>query len=165
MQTSKRAARPVPAVEEVASHMGKSLLRAVSTLALAFLVLPLVACESKDVVVRIPDFDSAQVDGVWVWRLDDATGQWVKDGQIDFGQLLLAGGREQLEYENLGVAGGSAETQEGVALRADVLRDPLNPDQVTVELIYFRMSDPGEFRVTTYNDAGESPLSLESALL
>lgn len=131
-------------------------------LALALLLVPLAGCESKEITIRIPDFDSKQVAGVWVWRLDPSSNQWVRDGQLEFHDTVLAGGREQLQYANVKIEDGEVD---GMKLNADVLRDPLNPDSVTVRLWYFRYSAPGQFKVSTYNSAGDSPMTVTAANL
>jgi hypothetical protein len=42
-----------------------------------------------------------------------------------------------------------------------VVRDPANPDQVTLRLLFSRIGQPGSYRASTYNGKGDSSLSNE----
>ncbi len=126
--------------------------------AAALLLLCVEGCKWFEVTVRIPDFDSRRVQGVWMWRKDPATGQFVRAGQIVFQPQAAsaAAGAEDLQY--------AVVQPDGTAfpLRAPIERDTTTPDRVTVRLWYARYLDPGEYRVSTYNESGESPLSPQS---
>lgn len=127
-------------------------------LAMALLLLGVQGCKWFEITVRIPDFDSRQVKGVWMWRKDEATGQFERAGQIIFQPSTASGAVPTAELHYL------VMQPDGVAfpLRAPVERDKAAPDRVTVRLWYARYLDPGEYRVSTYNDSGESPLSPQS---
>jgi hypothetical protein len=140
--------------------MRRSYRQAAGLLALGLLLFPLGGCERKDVLIRIPDFESKLVKGIWLWRLSETTGEYERDGEVVFHRLLQANGREKLEYETIWTGADS-----GFKLQTDVLRDPLDPDVVTLRLDYFRASAPGDFRASSYNDEGESPLTQESIQL
>ncbi|MCC6641413.1 MAG: hypothetical protein IT386_09660 [Deltaproteobacteria bacterium] len=131
--------------------------RAGILLAGALLLLAVQGCKWFEITVRIPDFDSRRVQGVWMWRKDPATGRFERAGQIVFQQAAASStpGVEELQY--------LVVQPEGAAfpLRAAVDRDKTTPDRVTVRLWYARYLDPGEYRVSTYNDSGESPLSTQ----
>ena len=127
-------------------------------LAAALLALGIQGCKWFEITVKIPDFDSRQVQGVWMWRKDPATGRFERAGQILFQPPAASGtvGAEELQYLVVQPDGAV------FPLRAPVGRDRTTPDRVTVRLWYARYLDPGEYRVSTYNDSGESPLSTQS---
>jgi hypothetical protein len=132
-------------------------LRHALRLALLTLVLPLLACDPSWLTVRIPDFSSKKIEGLWVWRLSPQTHQYEREALIWFaGVTTLTSGQilNYLSYSNAGDEG----------LTAGVVRDPANPDVVTVTL-GFQRGEPGVFKVSTFNAAGESPLSAQSESL
>jgi len=136
--------------------------RRLTLIGVALLLLTVTGCKWFEVAVRISDFDSRRVQGVWVWRKDTVTGQWQRAGQIVFqtpATPVVSGGKapvEELPYVVVQPDGF------GLPLHAPVQRDPTNPDQVTVRLWYARFLDAGEYRVSTYNESGESALSPQS---
>ena len=141
--------------------MRKRAKHGVTLFAVALLLLAVEGCKWFALTVKIPDFDSRQVQGVWVWRKDSATGQWQRAGQIVFQPVLPAAaasqpGAEEMQYVVVQPEGF------GLPLRAPVQRDPTTPDRATLSLWYARYLDAGEYRVSTYNEAGESPLSPQS---
>lgn len=126
-------------------------------LAMAVLFVPLGGCEWNRLRVRIPDFDSNDVVGLWIWRRSEATGQYVRDGQVVFFQPEIVNGRERMKYE--------VRRPDGLALydlAARVIRSGANPDSVTVRLQYVRISPPGSFKISSFNQFGDSPLSNET---
>ncbi len=128
----------------------------------ALSLLPLLtACEYRRVTVRIADFESALVEGVRFWRLTEASLQFEPGGSVEFDDpRILESGHEVVDYTVF-----SPDGEELVTLPAFVLRNPADPDTVTLELQYLRYEDPGWFRITTYNAAGESELSQEQIYL
>lgn len=132
--------------------------RGATLLAAALLLLAVQGCKWFEITVKIPDYDSRQVQGVWMWRKDSASGQWQRAGQIVFQPAAAAAnpGDEALQYVVVQPDGF------GLPLRAPVQRDTAAPDRVTVRLWYARYLEPGEYRVSTYNESGESPLSPQS---
>ena len=68
----------------------KRAKRGVTLFAVALLLLGVEGCKWFALTVKIPDFDSRQVQGVWVWRKDSATGQWQRAGQIVFQPVMPA---------------------------------------------------------------------------
>ena len=132
-------------------------LRHALRLALLALVLPLLACEPTWFTVKIPDFGSKEVEGVWVWRLSTQTHQYEREALIRFESLSSLPSAQILSYAAYSNAGAQA-------LTAGIVRDPANPDVVTVTL-GFELGEPGVFKVSTYNAAGESPLSAQSESL
>jgi hypothetical protein len=141
----------------------KSLARLalIALLALA----PLVSgCDYRSVSIEIPGFDSFAVEGVWFWKLNSATGQYERAGGIrlhrdataETSWPQLASGAEVIAYSNT--------SQEEVVLPAEVIRDPAAPDQVTLRLLY-TSPEPGVFKATIFNAAGESELSDQTIAL
>jgi hypothetical protein len=128
---------------------------AFTLLAVSLLLFTVQGCKWFEVTIRIPDYDSRKVQGVWMWRKDVATGQWQRAGQIVF-QSSTSPGSQELSYLVIQPDG----TQ--LPLKAPIERDPKAPDQATVRLWYSRALDPGEYRVSSYNQSGESSLSPQS---
>lgn len=129
--------------------------RAAKLLLAAVLLLAVQGCKWFEITVKIPDFDSRKVQGVWVWRQDPASGQWQRAGQIVFQPTPAGSSPGELQYVVLQPDGF------GLPLKAPVERDTRTPDQATVRLWYARFLDAGQYRVSTYNAAGESSLSPE----
>lgn len=130
-----------------------AFIRRVLGVALLALVVPaLSGCELRALHVVIPDFESSAVEGVQVYRLDDATGQPIAQGELRFVGIQPQGDGEAVEYEVI-AADGTRTT-----LLAELFRDPVDPDQVEVSLLY-QPSSTGWYKVGTYNAFGASPLS------
>ena len=135
----------------------KTWLRNLAFGSLILSVLPLGGCQLALFTITIPDFGSKAVEGVWLWRLSPTTGAYVRDTQFSFvGAVTPAAGGETIDY--------SASTPDGsppVPITTYISRDASQPDRVTLQLIYSRMSDPGYYRASTYNSSGDSPLTNE----
>ena len=103
--------------------------------------------------IQIPDFD--QVDGIWLWRLSDATGAYERSGRIQFSELSSAPEGQRLLYRETCASGAS-----GLSSQAWLSRAANDPSTATVALHYLSCEAPGgTYRATAYNDAGESALS------
>ncbi len=119
-------------------------------------------CRLSSLHVLIPDFDASSVDGVTIWQLDEATGQpvtaatlrFLDVGMEDFG----TGPFELLDYEIV-LPDGSVQPP----LTTQVQRNPASADVDL--LLFFVPAGPGWYRVSTYNEAGTSPLSAEQVYL
>ena len=127
---------------------------------------PLVSgCDYRSVSIQIPGFDAFAVEGIWFWKLDPATGQYeraggirlLRDATAETSWPQLASGAELIAYSNT--------TQEEVVLPAEVIRDPAKPDEVTLRLLYLNSDEPGVFKATIFNAAGESELSDQTIAL
>jgi hypothetical protein len=129
-------------------------LRHALRLALLTLVLPLLACDPSWLTVKIPDFSSKKVEGIWIWRLSPQTNQYERDGLLLFESVTTLASGQILNYLSYSNAGDET-------LTAGIVRDPANPDVVTLTL-GFQRGLPGVFKVSTFNAAGESPLSARS---
>ena len=124
------------------------------------LLVVLPGCNLSFLSVQIPDFDSSRVLGVWIWRLSELSGQWERDTRIDFVDTLTSNGGELVSYATVvGTLGERGNLPSGLA------RDATSSDRVTLSLGFLRLSAPGQFRVSTWNAYGDSPLSNASATL
>ncbi|HBZ68791.1 MAG TPA: hypothetical protein DEP35_03190 [Deltaproteobacteria bacterium] len=126
-------------------------------LSLLALVLPLLGCDLSWLQVEIPDFNSKQIEGVWIWRLSPQTNQYQRDTLVWFQGVTTQTSGEVLTYT-------SYAAQANVSLTAAIGPDPASSDGVTVTL-GFERGLPGVFKVSTFNAAGESPLSAQSEAL
>jgi hypothetical protein len=123
-------------------------------LASALLCVPFAGCEITILTVQIPDFD--QVDGIWLWRLSDATGQFERSGLIQFMPLAA----DPQGGEALGYRESCANGVAGITNQAALSRSASAPSTATVSLHYLSCQGPGgTYRATAYNSAGESALS------
>jgi hypothetical protein len=125
-------------------------LGVLALVALAAGVVPIGRCDVVRVPLAIPGFDSARVAGVTFWRLEP--GGLVEDGRLIFEGLEYRGAEELLHYRYAPREGGSSR----LAFRSRVERSATDPDVVVVELLYPRRSEPGRFRISTFNAGGES---------
>ena len=132
----------------------------------AFLVFVAVAlclggCEVKSLQIWIPDFDSSQVRGVWLYQLSETSGEFEKMLQIAFTEPFDEEGTEILIYTSDEFTDGEGSQ---VRVETPVVRNPGNPDEVTLEL-WFPCDPPSAIKVSTYNAIEESPLSDETLYL
>jgi len=114
--------------------------------------------EVKVLRIQLPSFDEAEIQGIWLWRLSEATQVFQPISEIRLGSRRIENGQELIEYELLEPSGASS----GITLSADVDRSGAAP-QLALWVIRFGL--PGEFKATVYNAAGESPLSAETIVL
>lgn len=120
---------------------------------LALVVLP--GCDVRMLRVVIPDFETAQVEGVRVFRLDDASGQPIDAGELLFGSTSFdEKGQEFIEYVLT-----TPDGEEFPGLVSGLVRDDANPNQVTV-VLFFQLEQMGWHKVATFNGLGTSALSL-----
>lgn len=117
--------------------------------ALALLGLCSTGCQVKQFLVRLPGFESSKVLGLWVWRAAPGSAEFERYALIEFGKLVEADGFEFLSY-TVTIAGRP------FTLASEVERSP-TPDDVEVSLSLGTVD--GVFKLTSYNAAGESPLS------
>jgi len=137
--------------------MRRSVRHAVRLACLVF-ALPLLGCGLSWLTVEIPDFSSKHVEGVWIWRLSPQTNQYVRDTQIQFESVTTLTSGDVLNYTAI-----SGQGQ--MLLSTSLAHNPANHDVVTVTLSFAEASLPGTFKVSTFNAAGESPLSAQSETL
>jgi hypothetical protein len=106
--------------------------------------------------VRIPDFDSAGVEGVSLWRLGES-GSFEPVHAVYLSRTEDEAGHELVVFP-LVLPEGDAT----LGISSEVTRDPRDPDSADLTL-YFRIDEPGRYRLRTFNAAGVSPLSTGSA--
>lgn len=128
--------------------------------ALVLLLVPAQGCSLALLTVTIPDFASKAVAGVWIWRLSPTTGAFERDTQFTFQGTRIAANGEILDYQATATSDGRT-----IPATAYVLRDPVNRDQVTLQLILSKVDETGYYRASTFNANGDSPLSLETLSL
>jgi hypothetical protein len=135
--------------------MQRSIRRA-AVFASAAIALCLVGCELRSFKIWIPDFDSSQVRGVWIYQ-QATSGAYERMLQLVFTEPFYRDGAEVLMY----TADGFAD-EDGIQIHVEtqVVRNPENPDEVTLE-ISFPCDPPTAIRMSTYNAVDESPLSDE----
>lgn len=127
---------------------------------LALSATSLQGCALGWFTISIPDFASKSVDGVWLWRLSPETGFYERDTQIVLGMPSLQPDGEWLTYDATPLDGSPI-----VPGTSQVVRSADDPDHVTLQLLFSRTEDAGTYRATTYNEAGDSPLSAEAVAL
>jgi|GEM_PF-1837716 len=131
--------------------------------AVSGLALALAGCDVTWVNVMIPDFQSKQVQGVWIWLSSGATGTFAHDLQVPVSAQVVAPpttGSRTGEWQTLSDSSGQ---QQVTMLMAQP--DPANPDGITVKIGLVGPVPSGYVKVSTYNAAGESPLSTAEASL
>jgi hypothetical protein len=137
--------------------MERSMRRA-ALVAFIAIVLCLGGCEFRSLKIRIPDFDSNQVGGLWIYPFSENSEEFVKLVQLFFTEPFDQEGTEVLGYSFDGFVDVDGNQ---IHMETQVVRNPENPDEVTLEL-WFPCAPPGAVKVSTYNAIGESLLSDET---
>jgi len=103
-----------------------------SRVALAFVLLLLsFGCDTLAVTMEIPDFGNGDIDGVWLWRLDEATGKYKRACRLELGAPQLdETGTEVLPYLQVCDTPG----QVGLDLQTTISRLPSDPSTIVVEM-------------------------------
>ena len=120
------------------------------------LMLPATGCNLQQFRIAITDFESADVTGIWMWR-EDAGGEFERNVEIQLGEPFVEGGVEMVEYTMI-----DAATQAEFQFAAPVVRDPANPDRAELDLFSLLWAEGGSYKASTYNEFGESPLSVQT---
>jgi hypothetical protein len=131
--------------------MVRMRLRRVALPLLCLLALSVSGCELKKVKVELPTFFSSGIEELHFWRLDEQRSEYVRSGHVRFSDLFGPPGRKAIRYTMVNPDGS-----EGLTLTAPV---KVKDDAILVEVIFSRWPDPGWFRVSARNEAGESALS------
>jgi hypothetical protein len=128
-----------------------------SHLVLAFtFVLLSFGCQTRSVTIEIPGFGNGEIDGVWLWRFTSSTGKYERSCRLELSDPQFdESGNEVLPY--LQVCNDPGEI--GMNLQATISRLAADPDTIIVTMWYFRYRDPGQYKASSYNSAGESALS------
>ena len=126
--------------------------------ALLFATLPLTGCETKEITLALPGFGNGSIDGIWLWRLG-STGQYERACRLQLSDpQTTSSGAEVLPYIQI----CDAPDELGLNMRAQIARLSGDPSTIVVKLWYFRFADAGNFKASSYNAAGESPLSAQT---
>ena len=107
-------------------------------------------CDVKGFRVRLNNFVASETLGLWVWQRSPATGKFVRHSQIEFGDIYRSGGQEYMTYTFTRAA-------QPMGLQTVVARSAGNPDTVTLNLAFAAGS--GAYKMSSFNEVGESPLS------
>jgi hypothetical protein len=134
------------------------MLRRRAALAILVFALPLSGCEFGTLVVQVPDFDSKQVMGVTLWSTPPSgTPQRALD--VEFvGTRVDEQGVEVIGYS---YAVGGRPLEVWVPLH----RDRANPDRVTLLFDALPVAAGVRYRISSFNEAGDSPLSTQTFAL
>src|SRR5688572_11974943 len=133
-------------------NMRRRAFRAALTAAVFCFSSLLLACELGQLRVRIPDFFSSDVQGVRLYRVDDATGELVDAGRIEFVSVGTSAQGEYVEYMQY-----TPDGQPGWGpVYAPIERLPDDPNGVDVTLGFSNTLPSGWFKVASYNLIGTS---------
>jgi hypothetical protein len=133
--------------------MRQRAFRAAVTAAVFCISSFLLACPWGQLNVQIPDFFSSDVQGIRLYRLDDASGQLVDAGHIEFLAVeKTQGGNEMLKYRQLSPEG--EVTWGPVYTRVE--RIPEQPNALAIRLGFVNQLPSGWFKVASYNLIGTS---------
>ena len=118
-------------------------------------------CNLRALHLVIPDFETSQVVGVNIWKVDAGQPQDVAD--ITFGAITMqdfgAGPIEVIGYDMTQLDGSQ------ISMITPVIRDPAAPGGIEIHLFFQKSVPSGLFKASTYNAAGSSPLSTEQTYL
>jgi len=127
-------------------------------LTLLLAAVPLLGCEPKEITLALPGFGNGSIDGVWIWHLG-SSGQYERACRLQLSDpQTMPSGTELLPYVQV----CDSPNEVGMNMSAKVIRLSGDPSTIIVKLWYFRWVDPGQFKASAYNSAGESPLSVQT---
>ena len=106
--------------------------------------------------VHVVAFESGQVQGVDLWRLDDGDTKWRKAERIHLSDPYSAGGVEYVDY--VYVKNGSPVS----ATFSTPIARSAQGDDITFAFEYDRPPPAADFKVSTFNAAGSSPRSSQA---
>jgi hypothetical protein len=73
--------------------------RSAACVAAALALLPLASgCDVSKLRVELPGYVNGTVDGLWLWRLDAPTGQYVRTARIALGPPTTTANGETISY-------------------------------------------------------------------
>jgi hypothetical protein len=126
-----------------------------AVVALSLLSLPLLTgCEVRTLQIQLPGYGEGSIDGIWLWKR--ISGTWTRVCRIDFTDHRVTQQGEELEYAQMCVNG---VVTRGFKFPTPIIRAADSPSTITVELVYLRYEDAGNYKATAFNAFGESPLS------
>jgi hypothetical protein len=129
--------------------------RAAAAVAMLSISAFLLACPMGQLRLQIPDYFTSDVKGVQLYRVDDASGELVDAGRIEFLALETSAGGEYLKYKHVAADGtgllGPVFTQ--------ITRLPTQPNGIEVTLAFMNQLPSGWFKIASYNLIGTSRAS------
>ena len=135
--------------------MRKRSFRLAVTAAVFCMSAFLLACPLGQLRLQIPDYFTSDVKGVQLYRIDDASGQLVDAGRIEFMGVEKTKTGEVLKYKHVSPEGdpwfGPVFTQ--------VIRNASQPNGIEVTLAFLNQLPSGWFKVASYNLIGTSRAS------
>lgn len=140
--------------------MRKRAFRLAITAAVFCVSAFLLACPVGQLRMQIPDYFTSEVKGVQLYRIDDASGQLVDAGKIEFLKLEKKKTGELLKYTQLTPAGDSFGP-----LYAHVIRDASKPNGIEVTIAFLNQLPSGWFKVASYNLIGTSRASASQTFI
>jgi hypothetical protein len=141
--------RAMPVASGRATEVGMRKSAAIGIGALSLLLL--VGCETKGVSVEIPGFDDAAVEGIWLWRLSETSGDYERICLIE---LIPGDDASSVDYiQRCDLSG------DGMLLEARLQALTGDPTGARLDLWYVRWEEPGAYRASLVNEWGESELS------
>ncbi len=112
----------------------------------------LLACPLGQLRVLIPDYLTSGVKGVQLYRMDDASGQLVEAGHIEFVGIETSKRGEEMSYKQF-----TADGQPYFGpIFTPVIRNPAQPASIEVTLAFMNQLPAGWFKVASYNLIGTS---------
>jgi hypothetical protein len=123
-------------------------------IALALCAFSLVGCETKRLWLQVTGLDDGIIDGVWLWRLSEESGDFERACRIPFAGTQAVGELEMLIYTQ-----ECEDENAGFELSAPIKRSESRPDTITVGLWYMNWRGAGAYKISSYGLYGETSLS------
>jgi hypothetical protein len=122
----------------------------------------LLACPLGQLRLLIPDYFTNDVKGVQLYRIDDASGQLVDAGRIEFlGLETNKQGIEVLKYTQF-----TPDDKPWFGpVFTEVVRDASQPASLEVTLVFLNQLPAGWFKVASYNLFGTSTASASQTFI
>jgi hypothetical protein len=141
--------------------MRKRAFRWVATAAVLCMSAFLLACPLGQLRLQIPDYFTSNVQGVQLYRIDDASGALVDAGRIEFLGLEAQSTGEFLKYKHVTPEGDPALGP----LFTQIARIPNQPNGIEVTLAFMNQMPSGWFKVASYNLIGTSGASASQTFI
>ncbi len=137
-------------------------------LALSLLAISLTGCEAKRIQIQLDAFGSSAIEGIFLYRENaPGGGLYQRICEIRFGDLrtIVRRGQtvERIKYVQ-NCLDGQPDTP-ALSFETSVQRPSNDPDAILLDIWYLRFEDPGTYRASAFNAAGESALSAASLTL
>ena len=137
-----------------------------AVLTLSLLAGPMLGCEPAKVQIQLDSFTASAIEGVVLHR-EGTDGTFRPVCEIHFSDLRTIVRRgesiERIKYVQTCMDGAMGTPV--LLLETNVERPADAPDAVQLKLWYWRFENPGIYKASAFNAAGESPLSASSLLL